>query len=186
MAVVGRDVEHDVRVRADERAQLGPHDRLRGQSRDQKPNLPNRALLEPRDLRQRAPNVGQGRSHARQQLVASLRRRHAPRGSRQQSHPDVVFEASDGVTQPRLGDVQALGRAREASLLRHGEERGQHAQFVTHHCSILVNSPFTVYRLLSLVRGRYAGIRRKQSLGRLSHWAGSDGGDSHAHLEKRH
>jgi hypothetical protein len=100
-AVIGGDLQYDLRVVAHERSQLRREDRPCCQSRTEQSHATDRLCLQSRERRQRAADVGKRGSQMREQLLAGIRRRHAARGAREQPHADLLLQTSDGVAHPR-------------------------------------------------------------------------------------
>ncbi|MNY48640.1 hypothetical protein D3C86_1839890 [compost metagenome] len=73
-------------------------------------------------LRQHLARLGQ-------EQPADLAQRHAPVGTLEQAHAQLVLQRLDLLAQRRLGDAQLQGRATEVQLLGDGDEIAQVAEF---------------------------------------------------------
>jgi hypothetical protein len=122
-AVVGRDVEHDVRVGARKLSELRQEHGGRRSAGQQQPHASGRLVAQAVNLVHRSPNIGESRPQTRDEAFASIGRRDAPRRSRQQAHADPFFQPANRVTQRRGRHTEPLRRPRKASLLCDGEER---------------------------------------------------------------
>ena len=73
--------------------------------------------------------LGQHPARPDDEDLAGVGQRHVAGGALHQRQPDLVLEPADLLRQRGLGDVLALGRAREVQLLGERDQVAQLAQF---------------------------------------------------------
>jgi len=86
-------------------------------------------LADPLGHRGQLGGLGQQLAGMRVEEAAGLGELERPAAALEQQHPQVILQLLDLPGQRRLGDVQALGRAREVQLLGDGNEVTQVTQF---------------------------------------------------------
>src|SRR3989442_13389665 len=123
-ALIGRHIEHDVRVSARKLPQLRCEHGGRGNGRHDQAHAARRPVTQPGNQVHSSPNVAERRAQTRDKLLSGMCRGHAARRSREQAYAKPLFQPPHRVADRRGRHPQTFRRPGKASLLRHGKERG--------------------------------------------------------------
>ena len=126
----GADVEHHIGVVAGELRELGPHDGCNRHRRRDEADRAGRLRTQSADVADCRRDPFERGTKLCEQALSRVRRRDAAGRAREEAQSQTLLERAYRVADRRSADAELESGIREAPLVRHHRERGEHGEIV--------------------------------------------------------